>query len=160
MSSPFPQFDLTGTGYCASFNFRRASRAITALYDNALQESGIRSTQFAILTAVAKSQPVSISTISEILIMDATTLTRSLDLLRKQGLITISPRAKMRQRFLNLTLEGEKTLSRAIPLWREIQQKFEAKAGGSDRWRTLRSELESLAKLAASMEENKSEQVS
>ena len=160
MSSPFPQFDLTGTGYCASFNFRRASRAITALYDNALQESGIRSTQFAILTAVAKSQPVSISTISEILIMDATTLTRSLDLLRKQGLITISPRAKMRQRFLNLTLEGEKTLARAIPLWREIQQKFEAKAGGSDHWRTLRSELESLAKLAASMEENKSEPVS
>ncbi|HYK39206.1 MAG TPA: MarR family winged helix-turn-helix transcriptional regulator [Candidatus Eremiobacteraceae bacterium] len=160
MSSPFPQFDLTGTGYCASFNFRRASRAITALYDNALQESGIRSTQFAILTAIAKNQPVSISTISEILIMDATTLTRSLDLLRKQGLITISPRAKMRQRFLNLTLEGEKTLARAIPLWREIQQKFEAKVGGSDHWRTLRSELESLAKLAASMEENKSEPVS
>jgi DNA-binding MarR family transcriptional regulator len=160
MSYLFPQFDLTGTGYCASFNFRRASRAITALYDKALQESGIRSTQFAILTAVAKNQPVSISTISEILIMDATTLTRSLDLLRKQGLITISPRAKMRQRFLNLTLEGEKTLARAIPLWRGIQQKFETKVGGSDHWRTLRSELETLAKLAASMDENKSEPVS
>ena len=154
MSSPFPQFDLTGTGYCASFNFRRASRAITALYDNALQESGIRSTQFAILTAVAKNQPVSISTISEILIMDATTLTRSLDLLRKQGLITISPRAKMRQRFLNLTLEGENTLARAIPLWHRIQKKFEDNTGGSDHWRTLRAELESLAKLAASIEQN------
>ena len=154
MSSAFPTFDLTGTGYCASFNFRRASRAITALYDNALQESGIRSTQFAILTAVAKTQPVSISTISEILIMDATTLTRSLDLLRKQGLISISPRAKMRQRFLNLTLQGEKALSRAIPLWRQIQQKFEAKVGGSDHWRALRSELESLSKLAVSLEQD------
>lgn len=154
MSSPSPQFDLSGTGYCASFNFRRASRAITALYDKALQASGIRSTQFAILTAVAKSQPVSISTISEILIMDATTLTRSLQLLRKQGLIAISPRGKMRQRFLNLTLQGEKTLARAIPLWRGIQQKFEEKAGGSDHWRALRSELESMAKLASSMEQN------
>jgi len=149
-------FDLTGTGYCASFNFRRATRAITALYDRALQESGIRSTQFAILTAVVKTQPVSISTISEILIMDATTLTRSLDLLRKQGLLTISPRAKMRQRFLNLTLEGEKALARAIPLWRKIQQEFEENIGGSDHWRTLRAELESLAKLAASLEKKQS----
>jgi DNA-binding MarR family transcriptional regulator len=154
MSSPFPQFDLTGTGYCASFNFRRASRAITALYDKALQASGIRSTQFAILTAVAKSQPVSISTISDILIMDATTLTRSLELLRKQGLITISPRGKMRQRFLNLTSEGEKTLARAIPFWRQIQQKFEDSVGGSDHWRALRAELESMAKLASSMDQN------
>jgi DNA-binding MarR family transcriptional regulator len=154
MPAPFPQFDLSGTGYCASFNFRRASRAITALYDEALQASGIRSTQFAILTAVAKTQPVSMSTVSDILIMDATTLTRSLELLRKQELITISPRAKMRQRFLNLTLEGEKTLARAIPLWRQIQQKFEEKAGGSDHWQALRSELETLAKLAASMEQS------
>lgn len=146
-------FDLTGTGYCASFNFRRATRAITALFDSALKESGIRSTQFAILTAVAKTQPVSIRTISEVLIMDATTLTRSLDLLRKQGLLTISPRSKMRQRFLNLTLEGEKALARAIPLWREIQKKFEANLGGSDHWRKLRAELESLANLAVSMEE-------
>jgi DNA-binding MarR family transcriptional regulator len=156
MPSSLPDFDLAGTGYCASFNFRRATRAITALFDNALEESGIRSTQFAILTAVAKTQPVSISTISEILIMDATTLTRSLDLLRKQGLLTISPRGKMRQRFLNLTLQGEKVLSRAIPLWREIQKKFEENTGGRDHWRTLRAELESLAKLAASLEEKKS----
>ena len=156
MAATSTDFDLTGTGYCASFNFRRASRAITALYDKALQESGIRSTQFAILTAVAKTPPVSISTISEILIMDATTLTRSLDLLRKQGLLTISPRSKMRQRFLNLTLEGEKALARAIPLWRNIQQKFEENIGGSSYWRTLRAELESLAKLAASLEKTKS----
>ena len=156
MTATPTDFDLTGTGYCASFNFRRATRAITALYDKALQESGIRSTQFAILTAVAKTQPASISTISEILIMDATTLTRSLELLRKQGLLTISPRSKMRQRFLNLTLEGEKALARAIPLWRKIQQKFEESMGGSDHWHLIRADLESLAKLASSLQEPKS----
>jgi len=36
------KLDLTGTGYCASFNFRRTARAVTQLYDAALQESGIR----------------------------------------------------------------------------------------------------------------------
>ena len=152
MPDSFSDFDLTGTGYCASFNFRRAARAMTALFDHALQGSGIRSTQFTILTAVAKAQPVSIGKISETLVMDATTLTRNLTLLRKQGLVTISPRAAMRQRFVNLTAEGEKALARAVPLWREIQQKFIDRIG-DEHWKALRAELESLSNLAVSMEE-------
>lgn len=83
--------------------------------------------------------------------MDATTLTRNLNLLRKQGLVTVSPRRTMRQRFVSLTAEGEKALSRAVPLWREIQQKFVNQIG-EDAWKTLRSELESLSKLAVSLE--------
>ena len=152
MPSILPDLDLTGTGYCASFNFRRAARAMTALFDHALKDSGIRSTQFTILTAVAKTQPVSISKIAQILVMDATTLTRNLNLLRKQGLLTISPRGAMRQRFLHLTAAGEKALALAIPLWRKIQQRFVAQIG-EDQWKALRSELESLSKLAVSMEE-------
>jgi DNA-binding MarR family transcriptional regulator len=151
MAPDFSPLDLTGTGYCASFNFRRASRAVTALFDKAIQDSGLRSTQFAILTAIAKAQPVSIGTIADVLVIDATTLTRSLNLLRKLGFLTISPRGAKRQRFLNLTVEGEKALVRAVPLWRKIQQSFVGQIG-EDRWRTLRAELEDLSKLAASMD--------
>ena len=153
MPSILPDLDLTGTGYCASFNFRRAARAMTALFDHALKDSGIRSTQFTILTAVAKTQPVSISKVAQVLVMDATTLTRNLDLLRKQGLLTISPRGAMRQRFLHLTFAGEKALATAIPLWRKIQQRFVDQIG-EDQWKALRSDLESLSKLAVSMGES------
>jgi DNA-binding MarR family transcriptional regulator len=149
--SPF-SFDLTGTGYCASFNFRRTARAVTMLFDSALQKTGIRSTQFAILTAIAKIQPVSITRISEILVIDRTTLTRSLKLLEKDGLLAISPRGTMRQRFLSLTSQGEKALALAIPEWRKIQQHFVDKIG-SNHWIELRSELEDLAKLAVSLEQ-------
>src|SRR6266566_4345782 len=58
------KLDLNGTGYCASFNFRRTARAITKLYDTALQKAGIRSTQFAILVGIAKNQPVSIGALA------------------------------------------------------------------------------------------------
>jgi MarR family transcriptional regulator, organic hydroperoxide resistance regulator len=150
MEPASPSLDLAGTGYCASFNFRRVSRAVTALFDDALQESGLRSTQFAILTAVAKTQPVSISAISSILVIDATTLTRSLNLLRKLGFLTVSPRGARRQRFLNLTSDGEKALSVAIPLWRNIQQKFVGQIGDTQ-WRALRAQLEDLSKLAILM---------
>lgn len=151
MPNSLRQFDLTGTGYCASFNFRRTARAVTMLFDNALQKTGIRSTQFAILTAIAKIQPVSISRISEVLVIDRTTLTRSLKLLEKDGLLAISPRGTMRQRFLSLTSKGEKALAVAIPEWRKIQQNFVDKIG-SNHWTELRSELEDLAKLAVSLE--------
>src|SRR6266849_10031090 len=100
--------DLSGTGTCAAFNFRRTARAVTRLYDLALEPSGIRSTQFAILTAVAKFQPTAISRIGEILVLDQTTLTRSLRLLQKQGFLEISRRSTRRQRFLNLTDAGAK----------------------------------------------------
>lgn len=147
-SSPL---DLNGTGYCASFNFRRTARAVTRLYDMALQESGIRSTQFAILVGIAKSQPVSIGALADVLVIDSTTLTRSLRLLQKEGLVAISKRAAMRQRFLTVTAKGERTLARSLPAWRAAHERFVATIG-SEYWDEMRSELERLAHVAVDLE--------
>src|SRR5215813_1772709 len=111
LPSPLP--DLTGTSGCAAYQFRRTSRAVAKLYDAALAPSGLRSTQFAILTAIAKLQPVSISRVAEILLIDATTMTRSLKLLEKDGLIEIAPRGERRQRLLTLTSKATKALALA-----------------------------------------------
>ena len=143
--------DLSGTGTCAAFNFRRTARAVTRLYDLALEPSGIRSTQFAILTAIAKFQPVAINRIGEILVLDQTTLTRSLRLMQKQGLLEISPRSTRRQRFLNLTDAGAKSLAAAIPLWRKVQAEFLRMMGG-DSWKGFRNELERLTGVAVELE--------
>jgi len=143
--------DLTGTGSCAAFNFRRTARAVTRLYDLGLAPCGLRATQFAILTAIAKFHPVAISRIGEILILDQTTLTRSLRLLQKQGFLEISPRSVRRQRFLNLTDSGAKALAVAVPLWRKVQAQFLADLGG-DAWSVLRNELERLAGMAVQLE--------
>jgi DNA-binding MarR family transcriptional regulator len=145
--------DLTGTGYCASLNFRRTARAVTRMYDTAMQESGVRSTQFALLVAIAKIQPVPMGTLAELLTIDRTTLTRSLRLLQKERMITISKRSEMRQRFLELTPAGEKALQRSLPLWREAHAKFVA-ALGKDYWLSMRSELERLARLVPDIELN------
>jgi DNA-binding MarR family transcriptional regulator len=145
------RLDLNGTGYCASFNFRRTARAVTRLYDMALQESGIRSTQFAILVGIAKNQPVSMGALAEVLIIDSTTLTRSLRLLQKEGLVAISNRAAMRQRFLTITAKGKRTLARSLAAWRKAHEHFVATIG-SEYWIGLRSELERLAHLAVALE--------
>jgi DNA-binding MarR family transcriptional regulator len=136
--------DLNGTGYCASLNFRRTARAVTRMYDTAMQDSGIRSTQFAILVGIAKTQPVSMGKLADVLIIDRTTLTRSLRLLQKKRLVTISKRTTMRQRLLELTPEGLQALARSLPLWRAIHAQFVSEVGADD-WLSLRSELERLA---------------
>jgi len=147
----FPSIDLKGTGSCASFNLRRTARAVTRLFDLAFQKSGIRSTQFAILIGIAKTQPVSISALGDLLVIDRTTLTRSLRLLQKEGLLSISARSQKRQRFLALTEKGAQSLAVATAEWHEIQERFVA-AVGADNWSQLRKKLEDLAGIALRLE--------
>jgi DNA-binding MarR family transcriptional regulator len=150
MSPTLASLDLCGTGYCASLNFRRTARAVTRMYDTAMQDSGVRSTQFAILVGVAKTQPVSMGTLADVLVLDRTTLTRSVRLLQKEKLITISKRSTMRQRFLQLTPGGEKALAKSLPLWRAVQARFVSTIG-SDYWLKLRGELERMARTTMTM---------
>jgi DNA-binding MarR family transcriptional regulator len=145
MTQILANLDLTGTGYCASLNFRRTSRMVTRMYDIAMQESGVRSTQFALLVGIAKLQPVTMGALAQVLMLDRSTLTRSLRLLEKERLIEISKRAAMRQRFLKLTHSGEKALQRSLPLWRAAHARF-VEAVGADYWLKLRNELEIIAK--------------
>lgn len=148
-----PGLDLRGTGYCPNLNFRRTARAVTRLFDLAFQNSGVRSTQFTILVAVAKTQPCSLTTLSNVLLIDSTTLTRSLRLLQKAGWLTVSARSTKRQRFVNLTLLGEQILARTVPLWRKAQEQF-VETVGQDYWLNLRSELERLAYVAVDLEKS------
>ncbi len=144
MTASLANLDLNGTGYCASLNFRRTARAVTRMYDAAMQDAGIRSTQFAILVGIAKTQPVAIGKLADVLIIDRTTLTRSLRLLQKERLVTISKRTTMRQRLLELTPQGVEALERSLPLWRAVHAQFVSDVG-SDYWLHLRGELEKLA---------------
>ena len=146
--------DLSGSGTCVASNCRKAARAVTKLYNLALTPSGIRSTQFAILVGIAQSQPVSIGRLSDMLLIDTTTLTRGLRRMRRQGLLRISERSTMRQRFVTLTHEGARILDRSIPLWRRIQMRL-VTAIGKARWQALQRELEQLSSLALRLERSR-----
>jgi len=151
MPARLSELNLNGTGSCASFNFRRTARAVTSLYDQAFEPFGIRSTQFSILIGIAKTQPTCISALSDLLVIDRTTLTRSLRLLKKQGLLSISDRSTKRQRFLTLTSKGERTLAASLPAWRKAQDRF-VQSLGADYWTNFRNDLEKLAHVAVALE--------
>ena len=72
---------------CKCLRIRQASRVITQFYDKKLRATGIKITQLSILSSLASGRPFLITELSKDLYIDRTTLTRSLAILKKQGVI-------------------------------------------------------------------------
>lgn len=106
---------------CACFNIRKASRVVTQHFDEIMQSSGLRVTQFSILVVIAIRGMPTMSELAEALVMDRTTLTRNLKPLEEQGLVKIVPGTDRRTRAISVTAKGHKTLGKALPLWRKAQ---------------------------------------
>jgi DNA-binding MarR family transcriptional regulator len=121
---------------CACFKVRKAARAITKLYEEVLRPSGLRATQFSLLMATRVMGPVTVVKLAKVLVMDRTTLTRNLQILEKQGLISIKPGEDRREREVTLTASGMEVLTKALPLWEEAQDRVK-RALGEDKMDNL-----------------------
>jgi len=125
---------------CACSNFRKAARAITQLFDHALQPSGVRSTQLIILLEIAIAGSTTAPQIAGRLVMDPSTLARNLKLITKKGWTTIRWSADRRGQEIRLTRSGLKALKNAVPLWTRAQSAFAGRLG-TRRWHVLQSDL-------------------
>ncbi len=108
-------------GRCLGMALRRASRAVTQRYDEALAQIGLRSTQFSVLVGLAHAPEVPLSRLAAALVMDRTTLTRNLAPLLRDGLVEERAAADGRVRLFALTGKGKKTFERALPAWETAQ---------------------------------------
>ena len=125
---------------CACFNFRKASRAVTQLFDAALQPGGLRSTQFVILVAVGAESRVRLPDLARALNVDRSTLTRSLQPLLRGGLLRLSGAVGDRATAVHLTAKGERTLRASVPLWEKAQTRFVEQLGAR-RWESILEDL-------------------
>jgi DNA-binding MarR family transcriptional regulator len=123
---------------CMCANLRRAARALTQLYDEALRPSGLRATQFTVLQALSLTGEVSQRRLGEILAMDSTTLTRTLDILIRHGWIVKRPGKDRRERRLLLAKPGELELEGALPYWQKVQARVRAQLG-NEHWDAFQS---------------------
>jgi DNA-binding MarR family transcriptional regulator len=133
---------------CACFNLRKAARAVTQLYEAALAPSGMRATQFSVLTALALVDSAPLSRVADGLVMDRTTLTRNLRPLARRGWVRIEAGDEdRRERYLSLTRSGRAALDRALPLWQQAQARLHAHVGDA-RWGRLLADLQGLVATA------------
>ena len=114
---------------CACHNLRKASRAVTQLFNASLLPTGLRSTQFAMLAVVRAEEPVTLGQLAQALVMDRSTLSRNLQPLYRKGLLRIGRTSGERLGRVRLTAKGQRVLSAALPLWKRAQKQFEEQVG-------------------------------
>jgi DNA-binding MarR family transcriptional regulator len=121
---------------CACGRLRRATRALTQLYDDLMAPSGLRVTQFSLLGALARGGTARIADLADALLLDRTALSRTLDPLVVRGLVSIVSGRDARTREVSLTRAGAKALRAAQPHWKRAQIQVANKLG-SDRLEAL-----------------------
>lgn len=132
---------------CVCHNLRKTSRAITQFYDKVLAPSGINSTQLALLRRISIGNSSTVSQISKEMCMDRTTLTRSLELLKRQDLIQIESSSDRRKRIVTITSKGATRINKAFPLWEKAQRVIMEKFRKGN-WREIKMGLSDLSKIA------------
>ncbi len=118
---------------CHCLVVRQAGRWITQLYDQHLAGSGLSSTQYTILSQLVHLGSASMAELAEAMVMDRTTVTRTVMPLERDGLVEITPASDDRRRkVVRLTPHGRGTWTAARPRWKEAQAAFEKHFGTGD----------------------------
>ena len=121
---------------CACFDLRKATRAVSRMYDDFLRDAGLNITQLSMLRLIRAGKELSISTLGRYMVMDRTSITRALAPLERDGLIQSRPAADKRIRIVSITNKGRRLLENAEPGWRKAQETL-IDTIGEDRWRAM-----------------------
>ena len=132
---------------CACQNLRRASRAVTRIYDEELRKAGLEITQFGLLTALAIMGEANQKRLSAGFAMDSTTLTRTLALLREEGWVRVKPGRDKRERLFSLTPAGRRQMAKAQPNWEAAENRLRQSLGEAD-WQSMKESLLRLTEAA------------
>jgi DNA-binding MarR family transcriptional regulator len=123
---------LSARSECYGTALRKASRRVTALYDETLASSGLRSTQFAILAEIVDRDegPPTLNQLADDLVLDRSGLGHSLRPLEREGLIRLEKSSRDRRSTLvALTDQGRERYAYALTLWQKAQDRYAAVVG-------------------------------
>ena len=113
--------DYMACACCFCLASRQAARKITRLYDSHMQESGVRATQFTILSQLMLRGEMPNGKLAGILGMERTTLTRNLTLLEQRKWISVKAGDDPRSRMIGITAQGRGIVRRGFPYWSKAQ---------------------------------------
>jgi DNA-binding MarR family transcriptional regulator len=125
---------------CACANLRRATRAVSRLYEECLAPVDLSSTQMTLVMFLSRSGPTLLTELAGALAMDRTSLYRALRPLEKRLLVRVRGTADRRAKEAILTKDGERLLASAMPHWQRAQKKF-LDAFGAAAWEKVQDAL-------------------
>ena len=119
----------TMSNACYCIVLRKASRRISAVYDEALAPHGINITQFSAIRNIKRYEPISLTDLADKLDLDRSTVGRNMKVLERIGLVATATGEDHREAALSLTEEGKALLARAEPIWHDVQVQIEERLG-------------------------------
>lgn len=138
---------------CACATVRRSSRALTQIYASRLQGHGMEGTQFTLLQVLQHTGEITQRQLGELLVIDSTTLSRSLAPLQRQGWIAVRPGKDRREKRISLTPAGQTQLSSAMKAWNDVQSRLK-KVLGEKGWAQTMQALETLTAAALQLDQD------
>ena len=115
---------------CSNAILRKAARRLGQLYDEAIDESGLKATQFALLAEIRGMSGATMKQLADALVMDLSALGHTLKPLTRDGFVMLFNDTRDRRcKRVTLTPHGEDKLDAAIGLWRVANDRFETAFG-------------------------------
>lgn len=114
---------------CTNLKLRQVSRQVTRHYDALVAASGLKNTQYSLLSHVVAMGPVRPSDLAAKMKLDASTLTRNLQPLVAQGWVELLPGDDARSRLVAATEAGRAKRAEAQRLWKQAQLALNERLG-------------------------------
>jgi len=107
---------------CIAYRVRLLNRVITNIYDRALQPLGLKINQANILTMLSLADHASSADIARMLMMEKSTVSRTVDRMRKNGWIDIAGKDDGLSQQITVTATGRELLAAAHVEWKKAQK--------------------------------------
>jgi DNA-binding MarR family transcriptional regulator len=116
-------------------------------YDDALRPVGIRITQFSVLAHLLKNGEVRVRDLGAGLMIEETTLTRSLRPLDQQGWVKLRAGDDRREKLVSITASGRELMKKAAPPWLDAQKQMNERVSATT-WDAMFCALPKVAEAA------------
>ena len=107
---------------CTNLKLRQLMRRVTQHYDDEVGKTGLKGTQYSLLSYVVKLGPIRAVDLAAQMKVNTSTLSRNLQPLVACGLLAIGPGVDARSRLISATDEGQRKRIEAQRKWRIAQE--------------------------------------
>jgi DNA-binding MarR family transcriptional regulator len=114
---------------CTNLKIRQLNRMVTRHYDRYIAESGLKNTQYSLLSHVVRLGPIRPSDLARRMQMEASTLTRNMQPLVAQGWLTVGAGGDARSRLVQVTEAGLEKQAEGRRAWKEAQLALNERLG-------------------------------
>ena len=106
---------------CTNLKLKQASRLVARHYETHVAPTGLRNTQYSLLSYVVKLGPLRSGELAAAMRLDASTLSRNLQPLLDKGLVQVTPGADARSRIVAASAAGIALRHDAQKAWKRAQ---------------------------------------